>query len=120
MCVLGSQKEDTAVPSCLKTQKCSTSSSGATASWLYLHPLLLQVYLVSLMELTANLLGVSVAELESPTASSIQGMLQMATNPSEQVQEIGDALNTMSGNRANLEVGWLGTLGTGLGRSGRP
>jgi len=29
----------------------------------------------------------------------------MASNPSEPVQEIGDALSAMSGNRANIEVG---------------
>lgn len=65
----------------------------------------LQVYLVSLVELTANLLGVPVADLDSPSLGSIQSMVRTATNPNEQVQEIGAALNTMAGNRANLEVG---------------
>ncbi|KAF5837147.1 hypothetical protein DUNSADRAFT_4767 [Dunaliella salina] len=63
-----------------------------------------QVYLVSLVELTANLLGVPVADLDSPSLGSIQSMVRTATNPNEQVQEIGAALNTMAGNRANLEV----------------
>lgn len=56
------------------------------------------------MELTANLLGVTPAELESPTLLNLPAMIQMASNPSEPVQEIGDALSTMSGDRANIEV----------------
>jgi hypothetical protein len=57
-----------------------------------------QIDLVALVELAAGLLGVQPGDLETP---SLQRLLGLLTNPSEQLRELADALQAVSDSRMN-------------------
>jgi len=60
-----------------------------------------EVYLASLTELIAGLMGVPASDLDTP---DITRLLRLATSPSEQVRELSEALATISGSTANASV----------------
>lgn len=60
-----------------------------------------QVYLQQLTDLTASVLGVNPSDLEDPTPQSV---LQLLTNPSDQVRELASVLSSVGGSSTSLQV----------------